>query len=96
MTIYIVCPESLEREVRTAYRASKDGEILGTPVIYTAFDGLTYLSWGSSRITAEEARDLSKKVSGVEFYKDEMPMAYFRKEPESDDESSDIKPTIKE
>ena len=79
MTIYIVCPESLEKECRAAYRASKDGEILGTPVVYTAFDGLTYLSWGSSRITADEARALSKRVNGVEFYKDEMPMAYFQK-----------------
>ena len=79
MTIYIVCPESLEREVRAAYRASKDGEILGTPVLFTAFDKLIYLSWGSSRITVEEARALSKRINGVEFYKDEMPMAYFQK-----------------
>ena len=84
MTIYIVCPESLEKECRAAYRASKDGEILGTPVVYTAFDGLTYLSWGSSRITPEEARALSKRINGVEFYRDEMPTAYFRKEAEEE------------
>ena len=77
MTIYIVCPESLEKEVRAAYRASKDGEILGSPVLFTAFDKLTYLSWGSSRITVEEARALTKRVNGVEFYKDEMPTAFF-------------------
>ena len=77
MTIYIVCPESLEREVRAAYRASKDGEILGSPVKYTAFDKLIYLSWGSSRITTEEARALSKRLNGVAFYKDEIPSAYF-------------------
>jgi len=78
MTIYIVCQKELEDKCRRAYRASKDGEILGGGVEYTDLSGAEYLAWGSSRITVEEARALSKAVNGVEFYKDEMPTAYFR------------------
>ena len=79
MTIYIVCPKELEDKCRRAYRASKDGEILGGGVEYTDLSGAVYLSWGSSRVTPDEARALTKAINGVEFYRDEMPMAYFMK-----------------
>ena len=78
MTIYIVCPESLEKECRDSYVVATDNETLGGPDIRTAPDKLTYLVWGSSRITKEEAAALTKRVPGVEWYIDELPSVYYK------------------
>ena len=80
MTIYIVCPENLEQECRANYSVAKDNEVLGSPTIYTDLSEAVYLVWGSSRITEAEATALTAAVDGVEFWTDEIPSAYFKKE----------------